>query len=395
MIARLEGQVVLVGGAIPGERVTARIERIGKGVAYADTVTVDDPSDDRRDVSADPLCGGCLYAHIAYDRQLEIKKQVVADAFGRIGHLALPSSFTIEPSRIDGYRMRARLHVRDGRIGFFREGTHTLCEPRITRQLLEESCDILEGLAAALRSLDLRDVHEAELSENVDASERVVHLDAAAPIEQRNFSALGSGLTGLTLGPHVLAGDPHVHDRLAIGDREMTWRRHVLTFFQGNRHLLRAFVEHVTATVGRARSVIDLYAGAGLFTLPLAVVGGAHVIAVEGDGRSAEDLRANAAGAGADVAIEPVHQAVERFVLGARQSDVVLVDPPRTGMSRDALDGVSRIAAGRLVYVSCDPPTLARDAKRLVESGYKLEAAHGFDMFPNAPHVEVVAVFTR
>ena len=84
MIARLSGQVVLVGGAIPGERVTARIERVGKGVLYADTVSSDEPSPDRRPVLADPLCGGCLYAHISYTRQLTIKSDVIADAFTRL-----------------------------------------------------------------------------------------------------------------------------------------------------------------------------------------------------------------------------------------------------------------------------------------------------------------------
>src|SRR6476661_3758202 len=83
MIARVDGQVVLVGGAIPGERVTARVERVAKGVAYADTIAADTPSADRRSTLSDPLCGGCLYAHIAYPRQLELKSLVIADAFGR------------------------------------------------------------------------------------------------------------------------------------------------------------------------------------------------------------------------------------------------------------------------------------------------------------------------
>ena len=98
MIARLDGQIVLVGGAIPGERVTARIERVGKGVVYADTASVDEPSSDRRPVAADPLCGGCLYAHIGYPRQLTIKSEVIADAFARIGRLSLPSAVRVAPS---------------------------------------------------------------------------------------------------------------------------------------------------------------------------------------------------------------------------------------------------------------------------------------------------------
>ena len=95
MIARADGQVVLVSGAIPGERVTARVERVGRGVAYADVVTVEQPSPDRRSVQGDPLCGGCLYSHIVYARQLEIKALVIEDAFARIGHITLPAPVAV------------------------------------------------------------------------------------------------------------------------------------------------------------------------------------------------------------------------------------------------------------------------------------------------------------
>ena len=111
MIARVGGQVVLVGGAIPGERIQARIDRVGKGVAFAETVSIDEPSADRRAPFADPLCGGCTYSHITYQRQLEIKGQVIADAFARIGRLVLPPAIAVKASPEQGYRMRARLHV--------------------------------------------------------------------------------------------------------------------------------------------------------------------------------------------------------------------------------------------------------------------------------------------
>src|SRR5229473_690156 len=121
MIARADGQVVLVAGAIPGERLTARVERVAKGVAYAQTLSVEEPSADRRRVFTDPLCGGCLYAHIDYPRQLAIKAEVIVDAFARIGRVVLPSVPHVSASPEEGYRMRARLHLRGGRAGFFRE----------------------------------------------------------------------------------------------------------------------------------------------------------------------------------------------------------------------------------------------------------------------------------
>src|SRR3954462_12335364 len=134
MIARVDGQVVFVAGAIPGERIRAVVERVVKGLAYADTVAVDEPSASRRPAAGDPLCGGCLYAHIAYDRQREIKALVIRDAFARIGRIELAAPVDVEASPEEGYRRRARLHVSGGLVGFYREGTHELCDPRPTRQ---------------------------------------------------------------------------------------------------------------------------------------------------------------------------------------------------------------------------------------------------------------------
>jgi 23S rRNA (uracil1939-C5)-methyltransferase len=397
MIARVGGQVVLVGGAVPGERVSARIERVGKGVAYADTVSVDEPSPDRRDPPADPLCGGCLYAHIAYHRQLEIKSQVLADAFARIGRLHLPAAISVTPSPTAGYRMRARLHRRGRRLGFFREATHDLCDARPTGQLLAETCDVLDRLGDALASTDT--VREVEVTENVDASERVVHLHTA--FDARDLSpelvSAVDQITGMTMtaaaGCRVLTGRAHVTDRLLLGDAtSIHVRRHVLAFFQGNRFLLRDLVGLVADHIPENSTVVDLYAGGGLFSLAAARMRHARVTAVEGDRTAADDLAANAAQT--DGAVTPVHQSVEAFVASARRDvEVAIVDPPRTGLSKEALDGVVRLRAGRVVYVSCDMATLARDARRLVDAGYAIDRVAAFDLFPNTPHVETVAVF--
>jgi 23S rRNA (uracil1939-C5)-methyltransferase len=393
MIARVDGQVVLVAGAIPGERVTARVERLAKGVAYADTITIEEPSADRRPAFPDPLCGGCLYAHIAYPRQLQIKGLVIADAFGRIAHLQLPSAVRVAASPEDGYRMRARLHVRGERFGFFREGTHDICDARLTRQLLPATCDVLERLVAGLRSLRLDQVREIELSENAAASERVVHLDAAGDE--------GGALRRLTATEGLTPG-PYVTDAVAIGDHPpIAFRRHVLAFFQGNRHLLRDLVAHVIAQVLEHSAALDLYAGVGLFSIASAATRGTQVTAVEGDRFAAADLAANAAASRADVTA--VHQPVEAFLNGLSRSvhrrpdgvaQTIIIDPPRTGVSREALDGVVGLRADRLVYVSCDVATLARDARRLVDAGYRLDRVDAFDLFPNTPHVETVAVFS-
>lgn len=389
MIARLNGQVVLVGGAIPGERVIARIERAGKGVLYAETTSVDDASPDRRPVEGDPRCGGCLYAHIGYARQLDIKAQVIADAFGRIGRLALPSAVRVAGSPEAGYRMRARLHVRDRRAGFFREGTHELCDARATRQLLPATCDTLDRLIAGLASLGLDAVREIELSENVDASDRVVCFDVPSAIGAGACERLAQteGLTGL--GP-----DASVTDRLTIGDAApVVLRRRALAFFQGNRYLLHDLVACVVGSVPNGVDLLDLYAGAGLFAMAAAAIRQARVTAVEGDAVTASDLASNA---GAYDTVQVCHQPVEAFLEAPSCAPaLVILDPPRTGLSRAALDGVIGLRAGRVIYVSCDVATLARDSRRLVDAGYDIEHAEAFDLFPNTPHVETVVVFTR
>jgi 23S rRNA (uracil1939-C5)-methyltransferase len=413
MIARAGRLVVLVSGTIPGERVRAKVGHVGKGVAYAAAVDIEEPSADRR-AAADPLCGGCLYAHIAYPRQLELKALVIADAFARIGRLALPGPVHVAASPEEGYRMRARLHVRGRLIGFFREGTHDVCDVRATRQLLPATCDALDRLVAAAHSIPVEGIQEIELAENVDASQRVVYLDVPAAHQNdfvRSLAVLASsgGWTGVA-APGVVHGDPHVIDTIAIDNqRPIALRRHVLAFFQGNRFLVGRLATHVVDQLPPDGPVIDLYAGVGVFAIAAALTRSVRVTAVEGDRTAAADLTTNAASTNGTVVA--VHQSVEEFVTrngrgaterGARLqpnrdqlATTIIVDPPRTGMSRAALDGICGQRARQIVYVSCDVATLARDARRIVDSGYDISNVAAFDLFPNTPHVETVTVFGR
>ncbi|MGE5244635.1 MAG: class I SAM-dependent RNA methyltransferase [Betaproteobacteria bacterium] len=396
MIARLDGRVVLVAGAIPGERVRARVERVAKGVVYAEVVDVEAASPDRRAPFVDPLCGGCLFAHIRYGRQLEIKSQVIEDAFARIGRAPLVSPVPVAGSPDEGYRMRGRLHLRGGRLGFFREGTHEVCDARATRQLLPSTCDVLDRVAAGLRSLGASGPAEIELSENVNASERVLHVDGER-IDAEVLRPLAGfdGISGLLSGSgSIVSGSPFVHDEIDVSGRSVRLRRHIQAFFQGNRYLLRDLVTRVISHLPQDGALVDLYAGAGLFAVAAAVARGGRVTAIEGDRVGAADLEANAAACGAAVVAR--HQSVEEFTArAAAPADAVVVDPPRTGMSREALAGVLRLRAPRVVYVSCDVATLARDARRLLDAGYAIGSVEAFDLFPNTPHVECVVSFSR
>jgi 23S rRNA (uracil1939-C5)-methyltransferase len=329
------------------------------------------------------LCGGCVYRYITYPRQLAIKSQVIADAFKRIGRIELPSAVAVAASPEEGYRMRARLHVRGARAGFFREGTHDLCEARVTGQLLPATLETLDRLMAAIRSTGTDRVNGIELSENVDASERVVSLETSEPLDPRLVDRVLS-VDGLTTGPYVT-------DTLAIADTALRLRRHVRAFFQGNRYLLRDLVGHVAGLLPAGGAVLDLYAGVGLFSVAAAMVRGAVTVAVEGDAAGFEDLRFNAVAAGGK--LTTMHASVEAVMAPA--ADAVIVDPPRTGMSPEALQKVIGLRPPRLIYVSCDVATLARDARKLVDAGYVIDRADAFDMFPNTPHVETVIVFAK
>jgi 23S rRNA (uracil1939-C5)-methyltransferase len=404
MLARHEGQVILVHGGIPGERVRARIGRVEKQLAFAETVEVIDPSADRRDPPMDLACGGCLYGHIGYERQRAIKGEVVRDAFVRLGRIEIEAP-AVAASPEAGYRMRARLHVRGDRIGFYREGTHDLCDAASTQQLDNRAIDAAARAVAALVGAGCA-LSAVELTENIAGTERVLHV---IPAEGSDLSAealdgaVAAGvLTGCTgrsaEGVTRTSGVPFVSDPLAVLTRgtagEGALQRHAESFFQANRYLLPGLVEAVIGAIPIDGSVLDLYAGVGLFSVCLAASGRKRLTAVEGDRTSGKDLKRNAGAYAGDlqVAVASVEDYLRRR--NARAT-TILVDPPRTGMSREAMQSIVHARAERIVYVSCDPATMARDARRLLDGGYELKSLEAFDLFPNTPHVESLGVFGR
>ncbi len=399
MLARHNGQVVLVWGAIPGERVSARIERVGKGVIYADTSQVLSSSPDRVD-AGDWRCGGNVLAFIAYPRQLLLKGQIIQDALARIGRVPLPAPPEVIGSPQEGYRMRARLHASGGRVGFYREGTHTLCAPAQTRQFAGNTTAWIARIEDRLDRNTVAGLASLELVENIAGDQRACHLELHAGVDPSLFTPLADGLAGLSAaradraGVEVLAGTPAVTD--VVGG--VRFRRDVRAFFQGNRFLIERLVSHVSSLVTEG-PVVDLYAGVGLFGLSLAAARESPVIVVEGDPVSGEDLTTNAGPMGEQVRVE--RRSVEQFAALARdrQEDLsaatMIVDPPRTGMTREALAGAIDLRPARIVYVSCDVATFARDTRTLIDADYELGSLTGVDLFPNTAHVETIALFTR
>lgn len=401
MIARHGGAIVFVAGAIPGEVVEAEVEKVQRGTGWAITRRVIERSPDRTPDAADGSspsdggCGGCVFAHIGYDRQRAIKAAIIEDTFRRLGRITLDAPVDVLASPIDGYRMRARLHVRNGRIGFFREGTHSLCEPGPTRQLRPDTLAVLQALEQSLKTLAREAVAEVELSENLDASERALHLELLPNADPSRLAAVTTleGLTGATCAPPDTARTMDLWGTAVVSDVVSGARlsRHARSFFQGNRFLLQPLVDHVLSHV-TAGPVLDLYAGVGLFSLVASHAGHGPVVAVEGDRFSAADLRRNAS-ARQDVRVRS--EAVEDYLPHATKASTIIMDPPRTGLSKEALAGVMAVQAPRLIYVSCDIATLARDARLLLDAGYQLAGVRAFDLFPNTAHVETVTAFGR
>jgi 23S rRNA (uracil1939-C5)-methyltransferase len=404
MLARHEGRVVLVAGAIPGETVRARIERVERGVVFARADGILTPSPDRRTEPFDPACGGGVYAHVQPAAQLALKRDVILDALRRGAGTAWEVPLAVQASPEHGYRLRARLHVHEGRVGFFKEGTHTLCDAAPSAQLETAALDAVVRFVAAHPHIALEGI---EVSENLAGDERALYL-----LEDRQRSRPGrsappaatlvDGVTGVSVSRAgrlmTLAGIPDVGDDVAsIVDGAApgaSLRRHAASFFQGNRYLLRAFSSAVVAAVP-AGPAVDLYAGVGLFAVGLCALGRDRVVAVEGDATSGADLRRNAQAFGARLNVQA--SAVESFLASARLTryTTVIVDPPRAGLSKAVSGALAASPIVRLVYVSCDVATFARDVKILAGAGFALQQLESYDLFPNTAHVEVVGVLVR
>lgn len=373
MIARLDGAIVLVAGAIPGERVRARVTERRHGVAFAETTEVIEASADRRDPPYDPLCGGNLLAHVAYPRQLELKREILGDAFRRQARLSLETLPPITGSPETGYRMRARLHMAHGRIGFYRERTRDVCDAARTGQLSEAAAAVIASAAAALAP-HAAGIDEIVLAENVAATERILHV--VWKFNPVDYSRLIDGISGAETLDETLPGGA-------------TLTRHAASFFQANRFLLAPLVTKVCDAAG-AGNIADLFAGVGLFAAE-AASRGAEVIAVESDPSSSADLAQNLKAFG--LSARAVREPVESWLAGrASVPETVIVDPPRTGLSNEARRRLIEVKPEKVVYVSCDPVTLARDVKEFLAAGYQLTKLEALDLFPNTPHVESIAV---
>lgn len=394
------GQVVFVPQAAPGDRVEIEVVERHRSWLRGRVARVDAPGPARvlPGCAAFPRCGGCQWQHVAPTAQRLAKTAVVADQLARVAGLHDAPVLPTQPVGPDwGYRARIALVVEGRRLGYHRARSHVLVEVEdcpIAAPVVSAHLPLARAWAASVR-VALARVTIAEAPGGVvlvgGAHGRPGPADVAATeaLLARHAALRGAVLIGG--GTRVAAGDPQVRVTLEPGlDLELP----ADVFTQVNPRANQALVALVVAmaAVSPGTRAIDLYCGAGNFALPLARRG-ARVLGLEHDARAVAAAASNAARLGfGDTAFRADDVAAGLREIPARDVDVAVLDPPRAGATTAALAALVAVRAPRIVYVSCDPATLARDVRTLAAHGWRLMRAQPVDLFPQTYHVETVAL---
>jgi 23S rRNA (uracil1939-C5)-methyltransferase len=419
-IAHLDdGRTAFVHGAVPGDSVEAEITEDRGRFVRAETRRVLEPSTDRVTPPCPyfGLCGGCSWQHVAYPAQLEAKRRMVVDALTRIGHLPnaeeLVGPTVPSPSQY-GYRNKVELVVDTTtgrpRLGFHRAGSEEFVQVEECLLLPEKYRRAPKALGGALRYITgEQDFGLTRVALRVGTNTRdaeVALWGAPGPFPRRPVATtLGQALRTTSLVRVLVKGASK--ERKIAGVEVLSgkgaWRERLLgttmtvsapSFFQVNTRAAESLVTLALDALGADGSdrVLDLFAGAGTFTLPLAEMSG-EVVAVESASSAVRDLRRNLEDQ--ELYADVIGGDAGRELPAIGKVDLALVDPPRSGLQSEAVDALAGTRARRVAYVSCDPATLARDAAALSARGYTLARATPVDMFPQTFHVETLALFER
>lgn len=414
---------VFVPFVLPGEQVEVEIRQGKPGFARGTVMRIVEASNERVEPRCPYFqqCGGCHYQHIPYERQLEFKAQILRETFERVGKIELKSEIRVHPSPPWNYRNRTRLQVQVAprfALGYYRFGSREflpvhecpISSPLINRVIARLT--ELSGLDCppAVEELELfADAddehllgwaycrHDAKEYGREDAEEEkdLLHWAEAVRRELPNL-----------IGLHFFSSRRRLEDeapqdlKLLAGSGAETIRYRSAqdeyqvsagAFFQTNRHLLHELVSVVTGNAS-GDVALDLYAGVGLFSVPLAR-SFHHIFAVEASQTSFRDLRQNV-----PASVKAVGARTEDYLRSRavrKRPELVVLDPPRTGAGKAVTRSLVELGAQRIRYVSCDPATLARDLAPLVAGGYRIEEAHLFDLFPQTFHIESVILLAR
>lgn len=372
-IARHDGLAIFIPYAAAGEHLRVRITERKKNFARGVIDGILEASPSRRAPRCRYFgdCGGCQLQHITYEAQLESKSGFVRDALQRIGRIDWPYEIEIRHGPEFGYRSRAQVKVdqRAGRVGFNRAASNTVCDVA--------SCPILVP----------------ELDRALPVLRGVLERDKPQALPNRLQIDMAAGDSGVSFEP-ALEGFPGGPLQRTVNHAVYTFS--ATTFFQGNASLLDQLVSEALGE-SSGDLALDLYAGVGLFTVQLARRF-TRVIGVEADATTTEFARANLRAnrvANADFHHSRTEAWLKQFVDGgASPPDLIMLDPPRTGAA-ESIDRIVATNPTRITYVSCDPTTLARDLRQLIDSGYGISRISAIDLFPQTYHVETVARLER
>ena len=427
-VAHVEGCAVFIPNAVFGEKLKIRIEKAAKTWAAGKIVEVLERSPHRvnRACPVAKLCGGCSFQHIDYEEESRLKAERVRTCLNRIGGESLESVPILAAPTCDSYRNKAQypvaLNKNKAYAGFFRAGTHAVVE--------NQRCLILPEEADRVKEIVIGHVNKFRISVYDETAHkgllRHIYVRRGAVSGQvlvclvvngRNFphapeliEALQAvpGFTSLVLSVNTkpgntilgdecitLHGPGYIEDTLC----GLNFRLSPRSFYQVNHHQAQRLYEAAIsqAEITKNDLVLDLYCGAGTITLCMAKAAG-KVIGVEVVPQAVADARENAARNGIENAEFFCGDAGEAALALEKQGirpDVVVVDPPRKGLNADAIEALHRFGARRIVYVSCDPATLARDVALLKQRGYTLKNVLACDLFPRTAHVESVVTLIR
>ena len=427
-VAHIEGCAVFVPNAVAGERVKVRVTLVRKTWAAGKITEILEKSLHRvnRACPVAKLCGGCTFWHMDYEEECRLKAERVKNCLNRIGGENLEEVPILAAPTCEGYRNKAQYPVawEKGRAyaGFFKEGTHEVVQM--------DRCRILPQETDRVKAIVMDYVNKNKVSVYDEATHRgllrhiyvrrgavsgqilvclVVNGDGLPKLPAL-IEALKAvpGFTTLVLSVNTRKGNAVLGDKFVtlygpgyIEDTlcGLNFRLSARSFYQVNHAQAQRLYETAIAMAGITKNdlVLDLYCGVGTITLAMASAAG-KVMGVEVVPQAIEDARDNARRNGIENAeffcADAGAAALELEQKGIRP-DIITVDPPRKGLNSDAIEAIDRMNPKRLVYISCDPATLARDTALLKERGFRLEKAIAADLFPRCSHVETVALLGR